>query len=232
MRILSSQSFRLKKVASWFRDPNRSYYIENDDLRKFFKKDEVDHIFHLFEGDRETGKIEESAFTEMVVDVFHEQRDLTHSLNEREALMEQLHKLVNAVFIVIIIITSLLVTGVTTTNVIVVITSQLLLLGFIFGNTSKTMFESMVFLFTQNPFDVGDHCVIDGIEMVVEEMEVLTTTFIRFDNERIYYPNVVLLTKPISNFSRSSDMGDIIEFSVDVSTSLEIISEMKEKIKQ
>lgn len=67
--------------------------------------------------------------------------------------------------------------------------------------------------------------------MVVEEMNILTTVFLRYDNEKIFYPNSVLATKPISNFYRSPEMGDAVEFAVDVSTSIETIGILKSKIK-
>jgi small-conductance mechanosensitive channel len=66
--------------------------------------------------------------------------------------------------------------------------------------------------------------------MVVEEMNILTTVFLRYDNEKIYYPNSVLLTKPISNFYRSPEMVDAIDFSIDASTSMEVIMSLKKAI--
>lgn len=69
------------------------------------------------------------------------------------------------------------------------------------------------------------------LQMVVEEMNILTTVFLRYDNEKIFYPNSVLATKPISNFYRSPEMGDTVEFAVDVSTSMETIGELKARIK-
>lgn len=66
--------------------------------------------------------------------------------------------------------------------------------------------------------------------MVVEEMNILTTVFLRFDNEKIYYPNSVLATKAISNFYRSPDMGDSLEFSIDFMTPVEKIGDLKVKI--
>lgn len=68
--------------------------------------------------------------------------------------------------------------------------------------------------------------------MIVEEMNILTTVFLRYDNEKIYYPNSVLSTKPISNFYRSPDMGDGIEFSIDFRTTLEKIGILKDKIRK
>ncbi|KAK6786299.1 hypothetical protein RDI58_014824 [Solanum bulbocastanum] len=68
--------------------------------------------------------------------------------------------------------------------------------------------------------------------MTVEEMNILTTVFLKFDNEKLYYPNSVLATKPISNFYRSLDMSDSFEFSIDFRTRLEKIGFLKEKIKK
>lgn len=67
--------------------------------------------------------------------------------------------------------------------------------------------------------------------MVVEEMNILTTVFLRYDNEKIFYPNTVLATKPISNFYRSPEMSDSVEFAVAISTSSETIGALKARIK-
>jgi mechanosensitive ion channel protein 4/5/6/7/8/9/10 len=67
--------------------------------------------------------------------------------------------------------------------------------------------------------------------MVVEEMNILTTVFLKNDNEKVYYPNSVLSTKPISNYYRSPDMYETIDFAIHVSTSLEIIGALKARIK-
>jgi small-conductance mechanosensitive channel len=67
--------------------------------------------------------------------------------------------------IVIISIITLLLMGIATTKVLVVISSQLLVVVFIFGNACKTVFEALIFVFIMHPFDVGDRCVIDGIQV-------------------------------------------------------------------
>lgn len=68
--------------------------------------------------------------------------------------------------------------------------------------------------------------------MIVDEMNLLTTIFLKTDNEKVYYPNAVLATKAISNYNRSPEMmGDSVEFAVDFSTSVECIVALKSKIK-
>lgn len=68
--------------------------------------------------------------------------------------------------------------------------------------------------------------------MVVEEMNILTTIFLRFDNQKVIIPNNVLATKAIYNYYRSPDMGDAIEFCVHISTPVEKISLIKHRIQR
>ncbi|CAN6703748.1 unnamed protein product [Malus baccata var. baccata] len=159
-----------------------------------------------------------------------ERKALAHSLNDTKTAVQQLHKLASAVVTVIITVVSLLVMGLATTKVIFVVTSQLLLVGFMFQNMCKTMFESIIFVFVMHPFDVGDRRVVDGVQMIVEEMNILSTVFLRYDNEKIYYPNSVVLTKPIGNFRRSPDMADTVDLTIDVSTPVDDVSALKKSI--
>ncbi|KAF5938960.1 hypothetical protein HYC85_023219 [Camellia sinensis] len=205
-------------------------YIEEEDLMRFLTRVEIHTIFPLFEGALETGKITKSAFRNWVVRAYLERKALAHSLNDTKTAVHQLHKLASAIVSVIIIVVSLLVTGLATTKVLLFVVTQLVLVGFMFQNSCKTVFESIIFVFVMHPFDIGDRCVIEGVQMVVEEMNILTTVFLRYDMEKIYYPNSVLLTKPISNFYRSPEMIDLIDFTIDVYTSIDSINALKTAI--
>ncbi|KAI4380788.1 hypothetical protein MLD38_006936 [Melastoma candidum] len=208
-----------------------SKYIEEEDLLRFMKNEEVDNVLSLFEGAAATRKIKRKALKTWLVNVYLERKSLAHSLNDTKTAIEELNKLSSAILLVVIIVIWLLLMGFMTTKVLVFISSQLLLVVFMFGNTAKMVFEAIIFVFVMHPFDVGDRCVIDGVQMVVEEMNILTTVLLRYDNEKIIYPNSVLATKPISNFYRSPEMSDSVEFSVNFSTSAESIAGLKAKIK-
>ncbi|KAI3711847.1 hypothetical protein L1987_70395 [Smallanthus sonchifolius] len=206
-------------------------YIEDLDLRRFMIKEEVDVVFPLIDV-ADKGQIDRKSLTEWVVKVYNGRKALAHALSDTKTAVKQLDKLVTVVLFVIVLVVWLLLTEIATTKVLVLLSSQLVVAAFIFGNTCKTIFEAIVFVFIMHPFDVGDRCVIDGIQLIVEEMNILTTVFLRFDNEKIYYPNSVLSTKPISNFYRSPDMGDNVEFSIDFATPIEKIGLLKDKIKK
>ncbi|KAH7291727.1 hypothetical protein KP509_29G031000 [Ceratopteris richardii] len=164
------------------------------------------------------------------VHVVRERRVLSLALNDAKTAVNKLHRIVDVIVGIIILIVSLLVLGLTTTHLLVVVSSQLLLVGFIFGNTCKNVFEAIVFLFVMHPFDVGDRCVIDGTQLVVEEMNILSTLFVRNNGERIWYPNSLLGTKYIFNYSRTPDVGDSFEFCIDASTPSEKLAIMKDRV--
>ncbi|KAL3500843.1 hypothetical protein ACH5RR_039936 [Cinchona calisaya] len=208
-----------------------SKYIDEMDLRRFMIKEEVDIVLPMIDV-TETGHIDRKALTDWVVKVYNGRKALVHALNDTKTAVKQLDKLVTAILIIIIIIIWLLLVEIATTKVLLFLSSQLVVAAFMFGNTCKTIFEAIIFVFVMHPFDVGDRCVVDGVQLIVEEMNILTTVFLRFDNEKIYYPNSVLATKPISNFYRSPDMGDSLEFYIDFKTPLELIGTLKEKIKK
>ncbi|KAL8170541.1 hypothetical protein V2J09_022345 [Rumex salicifolius] len=205
-------------------------YIEEEDLARFLKREEIHTIFPFFEGALETGRISKSSFRNWVVRAYLERKSLAHSLNDTKTAVQQLHKLASGVVMVIIVVVTVLVMGLATVNVITVVVTQTFLLGFMFQNMCKTVFESVVFVFVMHPFDIGDRCVVDGVHLIVEEMNILTTVFLRYDMEKVYYPNSLLLSKPISNLYRSPEMCDAIDFSVDASTSSDSLSAFKRSL--
>ncbi|KAF5728240.1 mechanosensitive ion channel protein 6 [Tripterygium wilfordii] len=207
-----------------------SSYIYLEDIMRFMREEEALKAMSLFEGASESMKISKSALKDWVVNAFRERRALALTLNDTKTAVNKLHHMVNILVGIIIVIISLLILGIATTRFLLFLSSQLVVVAFIFGNTCKTVFEAIIFLFVMHPFDVGDRCQIEGVEMVVEEMNILTTVFLRYDNQKIVYPNNVLATKAISNYYRSPHMGDGVEFCIHITTPADKIDEMKQRI--
>ncbi|KAK9904455.1 hypothetical protein M0R45_000680 [Rubus argutus] len=207
-----------------------SKYIEEEDLMRFLIKEEVDLAFMLIEG-AETGRINRQALTDWVVKVYNARKGLIHSLTDTKKAVKQLDKLVTSILIVIGIVVWLLLVEIATTKVLVFLSSQIVLAAFIFGNTCKNIFEAVVFVFVMHPFHVGDRCVVDGVPLIVEEMNILTTVFSKLNKDKVYYPNSVLSTLPISNCKENSDTGDFVEFSIAFAP-VDKIYILKEKIKR
>jgi small-conductance mechanosensitive channel len=103
------------------------------------------------------------------VKVYKGRKALAHALNDTKTAVKQLNKLVTVILIVVTILVWLLLMGIATTKVLVFLSSQLLVAAFMFGNTCKTIFEAIIFVFVMHPFDVGDRCVIDGVTVTYKE---------------------------------------------------------------
>ncbi|KAA8546140.1 hypothetical protein F0562_020966 [Nyssa sinensis] len=205
-------------------------YICLEDLMRFMQEDEALKTMSLLGGSTESEKISKAALKNWVVNAFRERRALALTLNDTKTAVNKLHQMVNVLVGIIIVIISLLILGIATSKFLLFVSSQVVVVAFVFGNTCKTVFEAIVFLFVMHPFDVGDRCEIDGVQMIVEEMNILTTVFLRYDNQKIIFPNSTLSTKAISNYYRSPDMGDSVDFHVHIATPAEKISIMKQRI--
>ncbi|KAG2298212.1 hypothetical protein Bca52824_034684 [Brassica carinata] len=205
-------------------------HIYLEDLMRFLRADEAIKTMSLFEGALVTKKITKSALKNWLVNAFRERRALALTLNDTKTAVNKLHHMINFLTAIVIVIIWLVVLEIATSKSLLFLTSQVVLLAFMFGNSLKTVFESIIFLFIIHPYDVGDWLVIDTVEMVVEEMNILTTVFLRADNLKIVYPNILLWQKAIHNYNRSPDMGDEVQCCVHITTPPEKIVAIKQRI--
>ncbi|XP_058002341.1 mechanosensitive ion channel protein 10-like [Hevea brasiliensis] len=194
-------------------------YIDLKELQKLVKYNEFGSIQH-FEDLAEDDK----------VDVYIQRDSLNRTLKYTKTAIDELNMIASIIALVAIFIVWLIFMEILTTKMLVFVMTQLAFLAFMFGNTAKTVFEAIIFVFVMHPFDVGDRCVVDGEQMVVEEMSIFTTVFTRSDGEKLYYPNSVLAMKSIGNLYRSLPMSECLEFTFDLSTPKATIDELKAKI--
>ncbi|XP_039065801.1 mechanosensitive ion channel protein 8-like [Hibiscus syriacus] len=207
-----------------------SKFIYLEDLMRFMREDEALRTMATFEDAYEHGRISKKSLKNWVLNAYRERKALALTLNDTKTAVNKLHKIIDVIVGTIILVIWLVVLEIASSELIVLFSSQLVLAAFIFGNTCRTIFESIIFLFIIHPFDVGDRCEINGVQLVVEEMNILTTVFLRYDNMKTTFPNSVLSTTPIGNFYRSPDMLDLIEFVVHVATPVEKIALVKQRI--
>lgn len=109
--------------------------------------------------------------------VYLERKSLAHSLNDTKTAVRQLNKLASGAVIIIVFVIWLLLMQFATTKILVFVSSQLLLVVFMFGNTCKTIFEAIIFVFVTHPFDVGDRCVIDGVQVTFTSFYLILVYF-------------------------------------------------------
>lgn len=71
------------------------------------------------------------------------------------------------------------------------------------------------------------------LQVIIEDINVLSTTARTLDSHEIrHYPNASISGQTISNYTRSTHVGDSIEFSIESDTSAAKLDEMKQNIER
>lgn len=206
--------------------------IQETDLLWLVKEDDIPNVLQLFEGAAETKSISEASFKKWMVNVCKERKLVVHSLSSTSKVIEQLNKIVvvNLLFLVALVWWCLLLGFQPNKFVVFMISSLLFVVGFLFRDFCKLISEGIMLAIVMHPYDIGDHCIIDNEQLVVQEIWLTKTVFLKENNEKVNYLNSALITKSISNLNRSSELMDTFEVLVSGTTSPETIAALKLKI--
>jgi hypothetical protein len=80
----------------------------------------------------------------------------------------------------------------------------------------RQIYESMLFLFVEHAFDVGDLLEVETMQYRVKKIDLMYTLMVKSTGEHCYYPNTRLITLPVLNLTRASARSDKVVFSLDV----------------
>ncbi|KAK9740081.1 hypothetical protein RND81_03G009900 [Saponaria officinalis] len=185
-----------------------SRHIYYEDLERFLREEEATKTMHLFEGTVNGKGISKQMLKNWVVNVFRERRALALSLSDTKTAVHKLDYLVNTLVGIAVIIICLLILGIPLTHFFVFLSSQVVVLAFMFGNTCKTTFEAIIFLFVMHPFDVGDRCEIEGVQVLFFFNYNFLLMCIFDLWIQVVYPKLDLVIATI--FKRTRDVGVFI----------------------
>ena len=104
-------------------------------------------------------------------------------------------------------------------------------LAFMFQQTIKAAFDSIVFVIVTHPFDAEDWVIIKDQYYQVENVGLWTTTFVTSDGKTVYMSNKSLVSLPIVNLRRSPTMSETISFSVVPSVEPEKFVELEARLR-
>ncbi|DBA70449.1 TPA: hypothetical protein ACH3X2_011857 [Trebouxia sp. C0005] len=105
----------------------------------------------------------------------------------------------------------------------VAFSSIVLAFAFVFGNSVKMLYESIIYLFVVHPFDVGDKIIVESVTSKVEEITLNATIVRRSDGGRMWYSNTKLAASNLINVSRSDAKSESFKFMVDISTPASVL---------
>lgn len=160
------------------------------------------------------------------VEIYERRRDLAKSLASTTSVLATLERIIlSALYFLLVFI----VLGIFDQNIVEMwftASSMLLAFVFMFGNSIKQLFESVIFIFVIHPFDVGDAVLIEGERHAIRNIGILTTETVKWNGQVIYYPNMSMSTKPLTNLTRMKKFTDEQTWVVDIATPAHVLEAM------
>ncbi len=230
----SAQSARRLAKKLFNNLSHKRQYLVAEDFVPYFKDEaEAKDAFTVFDADR-NGDISKSEMREAVQRIYKERRALSASLKDVSSAVAKLDGVLLCVGLIIVIFIWLLIfSPESTISNLVPLSTFVVSFSFIFGNTLKTIFESMIFLFATHPYDAGDLVCIDDVWMFVKDFGLISTTFRTTTNEEVVAPNALLATsKYIHNARRSNSMWEVTSVMTSFETALATIDEFRKRLRQ
>ncbi|CAN0015067.1 unnamed protein product, partial [Phaeothamnion confervicola] len=154
------------------------------------------------------GRATREEMVEGVVKMFNDRKSLALTLRDSQHIAEKLGQIIGAIVIFILFFVWLALWGYDVMALSLTFASFLVGFAFMIGNAASNLFVSIIYVFVMRMYDVGDRVkVIDegGFvqNCVVVKIDLLLTTFKRWDDETFYLPNTLLSTRGASNVQRS-----------------------------
>ncbi|KAH9454007.1 hypothetical protein Pst134EA_013111 [Puccinia striiformis f. sp. tritici] len=234
--VLSSTHSAKKLAKKLFAglDQDRGGVITQNEIEPYFKTvSEAAKAFKLFDKDG-NGDIDRKEMRNAVVRIYRERRELASSLKNMSSAVSKLDAVLITIASVLTIFFGIFILDPQGASARLMPMATIILgFSFIFGNAAKNLFESMLFIFSIHPYDVGDMVSIDDKEMVVMEFGLFSTTFVHLDGKMVVAPNSQLIGKKhIVNIRRSGPMSDKTSVMVGFDTPLEVLHEFRARLRQ
>lgn len=134
--------------------------------------------------------IDESMFTDAVLDLFHQRTDLGGTLRDFENISQVIKRIIATSFWCILLISILLVSGISASTLLVTFSTIMISSAVAFGSTLKTIIDSLIFILYTKPYDVGDRIALQyptAPPLLVTCIRVMTTTFVGLDNRVVVF---------------------------------------------
>ncbi|KAJ2725908.1 hypothetical protein GGI07_000953 [Coemansia sp. Benny D115] len=210
---------------------DRDYLIVDDFLPFFDQEEDAIKAFELFDKDN-NGDISKREMRDRVLLIYKERRALINALSDMSQVVGKLDLFLTVFALVIIVIIALMVFGLDALKSLATMGTLFIGWSFVFGNTFKTIFECLVFLFQVHSYDVGDTVVIAAENLTVSKIRLLSTVFFKTDGTYTVYPNSQLATMKIQNLRRSNPQSESIAVGFDFATPSEKLYALRDRMNE
>lgn len=196
---------------------NRDTLVK-EDFFSVLKPDDANNFFEELDYD-DNGDITLEEMKSGIQQIYHSCAILSESLSSNWDLNKRLDSLLMFVVFIFTGIMSIPIFEMNMINFIVAIGSSFVTIKFFIQGSLKSILNTIIFIFVQHPFDVGDQVDIKGIRYCVKRIGWSTTTFSDKQAHLTYISNCTLVDEKIINYRRSGPQSQIVCFKIAGDTS-------------
>ena len=182
--------------------------------------------FYLFDTDR-NGDISKKEMKWALTSIYDERRFILSSFNDINDVVKKLDSILFIVVCIITVIYGFTVFGQNVLAAAVPLLSGSLALSFMFAETARQFFSSLMFLFGMHPMDTGDIICIKDVYYRVSEMSLMYSILQRLDGTEVYISNAILCNEYIHNIRRSPAQSETVTLGLDTATTLTQIDQLQ-----
>lgn len=162
--------------------------------------------------------------------IYNEWINTRHSEVEMDTIVGKLDELVTTVCVLLTISMAFGLFGLSITQQILLQANLLVVFKFFFEDVFTRMFRSLIFIFCQHPYDVGDVIFMRNKIVRVKHIGLWTTTFENADRSLLYMSNTSLASARICSFTRSPPQALELTLAVKNDISRKQLASMERKI--
>lgn len=195
--------------------PDGREYLIKEDFAGFVPPDALDDSYYVFDHDRD-GEVTKLEFRNTILDIFSEQRNLAQGISEADMAISKINTIMVAATWIGVSFAVMIACGIAVENMLTLSLSTILGINVIIGDVVRSILSSIMFIIVNHPYDIGDIVLVgppdDSEILVVQQVNLLTTIFKRWNSHELYFANHILVEKPITNLSRSPDQWERVDF--------------------
>lgn len=211
--------------------PSSRDYLKPEDFRPFFDQSEISKVSAIFD-EWNSGQVTEAELA-TAINKIHQEKDTTEvSLFCAQRIIQKLARIFSIMAFILSVLVGVALFKLETTALVVVFGIVYVGFNFTVQATLSEIYDCCIFIFVKHPFDVGDRVIVRGESLLVDEIDLYTTIFRKWDHTAVYISNKDITNSTIYNIRRSGNTSEEVEIQVSTAAPMDKIWALKRRLNE
>ncbi len=203
--------------------------IGKEDFHQYMDDHEADRYFMILDPDN-AGSLTQDEFLSAIDNLFIEQSAIDRAFLDQTRIVGRFDSLLMIFVYFIGFVILWIAFDPSIQGIVVILFGFSGSMAFVFQDTARSAFNSIVFVLFTHPFDADDSIIVDNVLYIVHELGLWVSSYITTSGQLVYIPNKSLVGKPIINLRRSPIMTEMIMVSVLPTVSKDKVKNLEAKL--